>query len=318
MQFAFSLGRRQNRRSRAAQKAVSPKRVRRRRQAQKRQRFSAALRSMQTLIRKSGGLWPGFEWRQLRRASLLPGFSGLVPSKTLSLLLLAAVVAALYWMQSSESFFVYHEDVRFEGAKYLTNEELFAACGVNSWSILWLEPEKIQAQVTRHPYVADADVQLRWPAQIDISIREVLPVALWATDQQEYWLLEDGSALAPKELDAQPSLRIIDPTAAARTVRLSGDLKIDARILTSAIFLSDRLSIVNEFWYNSRYGLNFNLPSTQAWVYWGDGGKFDEKWAALQSSMPALKAGRGQALTLNVKAPNRPFIRRYDAAPAEK
>ena len=150
----------------------------------------------------------------------MPGFSGLAPSKTVSLLLLAAVAVALYWMHTSESFYIYRENVRFEGAHYLTQEELFAACDIDSWSIFWLNPEKIQKQVMAHPYVTDADVKIRWPGQIDISVQEVRPVALWATDQQEYWLLEDGAALAPRESDLQPMLRIIDPSAEARTANL--------------------------------------------------------------------------------------------------
>ena len=275
MRFAFNSGRKQKRGSQAAQKAVSPKQVRRRRQAQTRRRFTGALRSTQAFILRSGRSKLGFNWSATRKASsrpvhagaqatLLPGFSGLAPSKTVSLLLLAAVAVALYWMHTSESFYIYRENVRFEGAHYLTQEELFTACDIDSWSIFWLDPEKIQKQVVAHPYVTDADVKIRWPGQIDISVQEVRPVALWATDQQEYWLLEDGVALAPRESDLQPMLRIIDPAAAARIATLGGDLQIDKRVLTSALFLSNRLSIVSEFWYNSRYGLNFSLPSSQS------------------------------------------------------
>ena len=328
MQFAFNLGRKQKRGSQAAQKAVSPKQVRRRRQAQKRRRFTSVLRSTQAFILRSGRSTLEFSWGAKRKASsqpvragaqatLFPGFSGLTPSKTVSLMLLAAVAAALYWLHTSESFYIYSENVRFEGAQYLSQEELFAACDIDSWSIFWLEPEKIRKQVMSHPYVTDADVKIRWPGHVDISVQEVRPVALWATDQQEYWLLEDGAALAPRESDMQPALRIIDPSAEARTASLGGDLQIDIRVLTSAMFLSNRLSIVSEFWYNSRYGLNFSLPSTQAWVHWGDGRKFEEKWTVLQRLMPELEAAGDEALTLNVMVPNRSFIRRYEDEPAD-
>ena len=297
---------------------MSPKQVRRRRQAQTRRRFSSVLRSAHAFVLRSGRSMLGFNWRAKRKASsqpvraaaqatLFPGFSGLAPSKTVSLLLLAAVAAALYWLHTSESFYIYRENVRFEGAQYLTQEELFAACDIDSWSIL-----------TAHPYVTDADVKIRWPGQVDISVQEVRPVALWATDQQEYWLLEDGAALAPRGSDMQPALRIIDPSAEARTANVGGDMQIDKRVLTSAMFLSNRLSIVSEFWYNSRYGLNFSLPSTQAWVHWGDGRKFEEKWTVLQRLMPELEAAGDEALTLNVMVPNRSFIRRYDDEPEDR
>ena len=208
--------------------------------------------------------------------------------------------------------------MRFEGAQYLSQDELFAACDIDSWSIFWLDPEKIEEQVMAHPYVTAADAKIRWPGHIEISVQEVRPVALWATEQQEYWLLEDGAALAPRELDVQPALRIIDPSAEARIANVEGTLQIDKRILTSAMILSYRLSIVNEFWYNSLYGLNFSLPSTQAWIHWGDGYKFEEKWTVLQSLKPQLEAAGDEAVTLNVSVPNRSFTRRYDDEPDEQ
>lgn len=329
MQFVFSAGKRQKKRSRAARQAVSPLRARRWRQAQTRRRLAATLRSARAFILRRGRAGSGLDWRRTRQASprpaptgandtLLPGFSGVTPSKTVSLLLLAAAVAAIYWMHASERFFIYRENVHFEGTNYLTHEELFAACNVDNWSIFWLSPKKIENQVRAHPYVVDADVQIQWPAQVNIQIQEVRPVAVWATDQQEYWLLEDGLALPSRRLGKQPALRIIDPSAAARIANIAGDMQIDQRVLTSAMFLSNRLSIGSEFWYNSRYGLNFSLPSTQAWVHWGDGRQFEEKWIAMQRLMPNLEYTQDEALTLNVMAPNRSFIRRYDEEAADQ
>ncbi len=329
MQSAFNSGRKQRRGSRAAQKAVSPKQVRRRRHAQTRRRFTSTLRSTHSFILKTGRARLRFNQRKKRRASslpvpagaqatLLPGYSGLTPSKTVSLLLLAAVAAAFYWLHTSESFYIYQENVHFEGAHYLTQEELFAACDIDSWSVFWLDPAKIKERVMAHPYVAGADVHIRWPGRIDVSVQEVRPVALWATDQQEFWLLEDGVALAPRASDMQPALRIIDPSAAAQTAILGGAPQIDKRILTAALYLSNRLPINSEVWYNSRYGLNFSLPSTQAWVHWGDGHKFEEKWTVLQRLMPQLETAGDEALTLNVMVPNRSFIRRYDGSPTNQ
>ncbi|MCY4082821.1 MAG: FtsQ-type POTRA domain-containing protein [Caldilineaceae bacterium] len=330
MQTAFNSGRKQKRGSHAARKAVSSKRVRRRRHAQTRRRFTAALRSTHAFVLRNSRSRLGFKGSAKRKATttlpvpagaqatLFPGFSGLTPSKTISLMLLAAVTAALYWLYTSESFYIYSENVRFEGASYLSQEELFAAADIDSWSIFWLDPDKIEEQVMTHPYVTAADAKIRWPGQIEISVQVVRPVALWATEQQEYWLLEDGLALEPRELDFQPTLRIIDPSAEARVANVEGTLQIDKRILTSAMFLSNRLSIVSEFWYNSRYGLNFSLPSTQAWIHWGDGYKFEEKWTALQSLMPRLEAAGDEAITLNVSVPNRFFTRKYDNEPDEQ
>ncbi len=340
MQSALKPGSRQKRKSTAAQKAVSPGRVRRRRQEQTRRRFGAALRATQAFFVRSGRLVSDFVWRRGQQASSRrraatsqgsiqpyrgdaratpwPGFSGFAPAKGISLLLLAAVAAALYWMLAGESFFIYREDVRFEGARYLTHEELFDACEIESWSIFWLDPAEIQKKLLAYPYVADAQVTVGWPARVDVRVQEVRPVALWATDEQQFWLLEGGLALAPRESDQQPTVRIIDPSAEARVANVDGELLIDNRVMTTAMVLSDRLSFVNEFWYNSLYGLNFSLPSTQVWVHWGDGRNFEEKWAALQELMPELTAARDEAVTLNLETPNRPFTRRYKDAESEQ
>ena len=190
MQIAFNSGRKQKRGSRAARKAVSPKRVRRRRHAQTRRRFTSALRSTHAFVLRNSRSRQGAKESAKRKpstlpvpagaqATLFPGFSGLAPSKTISLLLLAAVAAALYWLYTSESFYIYSENVSFEGARYLSQEELFTASDIDSWSIFWLDPDEIAEQVMTHPYVTAADVKIRWPGHINISVQEVRPVALW-------------------------------------------------------------------------------------------------------------------------------------------
>jgi cell division septal protein FtsQ len=299
--------------STAARQVASSRDARQRRRAQRRREFAQQWQRIeQTLL--GGRQWlPALNWQMLRIQ--LPGFSGFRASKLMSLLLLLAVFGAFYTLQEDESFFVYEENVRFVGSTYLTQDELYTYFDMESWSVLWIDPELIGEQLKAHPYVASAAVEVRWPAQVTVLVREVEPVALWSTAQGNYWLLQDGRALAVRE-DRSVPLHIVDPEFAARAPVSSGDLFIQPQLMQAASELTHRLHGLNSVRYNLSHGLNFAIPETQTWVYWGNGQRFEEKWAALQAVLPDILANRTASRTFSVVAPNRPFFRHYAQAPA--
>jgi len=249
--------------------------------------------------------WPGWEFRPQ-----IPGYSGLTPAKLVSLALLVAVITLFVWFADNDSFFVYQENVEFSGMHFLTSEELYALSDVETWSILWLEPEGIRSDVLAHPYVADAQITIHWPAKVQVTVTEVTPVAIWATEGADYWVLADGRALPIRPDSITPALRLVDPQ---REARMPGSVeRIWPGLLTAAQRLQQELAL-DEFWYNSTTGLNFGLPQTKTWVYWGDGTQFEAKQFALQTAEAEIWANQDEARTLSLIAPNRPFFREYPA-----
>ncbi|RLT33780.1 MAG: hypothetical protein DWI57_17360 [Chloroflexi bacterium] len=303
-------------RSAAAGQAASQPQARKRRRAQRTQRFAQQWEVVADTL--SGGLgavagwlrWPHIRWPEGKLHLELPGFSGFHLAKLLSLALLVGVVTLFIWFSDNDSFFVYQENVNFGGTTFLETPELYSLTDVEAWSILWLEPSLIRQQVLKHPYVADASVSIHWPAQVRVAIVEVTPIAIWATEGGDYWVLADGRALPVRSGGITPTLRLVDPQREARVPGRSD--RISSELLAAALHLQEKLSL-NEFWYSSSIGLNFPLPETKTWVYWGDGSEFEAKQLALNAAKTEIQSNPNEARTLSLIAPNRPYFREYPA-----
>ena len=300
--------------SSAARRAVSTRVARQRRNAQRRREFAQQWQRVEGLFGGAQPWWPAFNLRQIRL--YFPGFSGLRPSKVISLLMLIGVVAALYTFQEDESFFVYRENVEFANTSYLTSAELYEYCDIESWSILWIDPALIREQVRSHPYVADAQVQVQWPAHVTVTVTEIEPIARWSTQSNEYWVLADGRALAQRSDTFVPTVTIVDPEFAASDPGKPEDLHLQSALLETALSLAARLPGLDTLRYNRALGLNFAIPDTQTWIYWGDGRRFEEKWLALQSAFTDIYSARTTNRTFSVIAPNRPYFRYYADTPS--
>lgn len=299
---------------RTASRRPSSSQARRRQRTRRRQQFAQQVRRFGDLVPVRELLPSG---PVILRPSL-PGATGFHPSKLLSLALLTAVVALLVWFQGNESFFVYPENVRFQGNRYLPVQELYEQCNVDSWSILWLDPEQIRQDILAHPYVVDAQVSIRWPARVTVTITEAQPVALWATDQGEFWVLEDGRVLPQRTALEQPPVRIIDGPGLIQLETGGETRRVNRALVEVARSLAQRLPGLTELQYSPSQGLNFGLPGSKAWVYWGNERHFEEKWQALTALRSQLAASPDENLLLNVVAPDRPTLRRTGTAPAQQ
>lgn len=304
-------------RSAAAGRAASQPQARKRRRAQRTRRFAqqwdAVAGAMAGAVESTatGWLrWPHIQWSGWRFRLELPGFSGFRLAKIISLALLVGVITLFTWFADDDSFFVYRENVDFRGATFLDAPELYPLTDVEAWSILWLEPSLIRQQVMAHPYVADASVSIHWPAQVSVAIREVTPIAVWSTEGTDYWLLADGLALPVRAGGITPTLRLVDPQREARVPGRTD--RISPELLAATLHLQEKLGL-DEFWFNNSSGLNFSLPATKTWVYWGDGSAFEAKQLALNAAKLEIERNPDEARTLSLIAPNRPYFREYPA-----
>ena len=301
--------------STAARSAASTREAQQRRRAQRRREFAQQWQRVEGVIGGARSWLPSFNLRQVRLR--FPGFSGFCLSKLVSLLMLIGVAAALYTFQEDESFFVYRENVAFVNTGYLTNEELYEYCDIESWSVLWIDPDMIRQQVLAHPYVADAQVHVQWPAYVTVTVDEVEPIARWSTPENDYWVLADSRVLLQRSESFAPQVTIVDPESAAGEPSTGGTMRLQQSLLETALVLVERLPGLETLRYNRTHGLNFGIPDTQTWIYWGDGRRFDEKWMALQSALPDIESDRSANQTFSVIAPNRPYFRYYADSPSD-
>lgn len=299
--------------STVARQAASSREARQRRRAQRKRQFAQTWQQIETRLLVYRQWLPTWHWQP--QTLRLPGFSGFPASKVVSLLLLLAISVLFYFLLTDPAFFVYRENVAFENLNYLTADELYEYSALDGWSILWIDPAEIRAQIRSHPYVADAEVAVQWPAQLQISVAEVTPTALWSTEAGVFWLLDDGRALPRRGETAAPVLNIIDPEFAARVPTDNDEVQIQTDLLSAARQLAAQMPGLDSIRYNRTHGLNFGITDTQTWVYWGDGEDFQEKWRALQSALPDINADRTSNQIFSVIAPNRPYFRYYADSP---
>ncbi|MFN8491403.1 MAG: FtsQ-type POTRA domain-containing protein [Caldilineaceae bacterium] len=275
--------------------------ARRKRQlGQRMRRFEAVFTGLPASFKNWQGRWAG---PQLSRF----GFTGWRTSKVFSLLLLLAAIGLVGWVQTDEQWFVYRDNVQIHGPAYLDANALYQASGIDAWNIFWLQPALIRQRLKALPYVADAEVQTRLPNHVDLTIKEVQPVALWVTEQATLWLLPNGVALPAQGKPQTKLLEIIDGEQAAKALDTHQSLAIDANIMQSALALKQQLPEIQQLRFNKDYGLNFRLPSSDAWVYWGDGDNREAKFANLAAIQSLIKAGKTQPQIIDVRY-ERPYV----------
>ena len=223
------------------------------------------------------------------------------PSRVASALLLVAVVAAISWVHSDSQWFIYRENVTFKGMTYVNADDLYAQSGLDSWNIFWLSPNAIRARLAALPTVADAQVRVQLPNQVVVDVQEEQPVALWVTQEGNFWLLPDGTALPEPAPGKEGLLQIIDPQRDAQAWGDATGAAIDVGVLQSAQTLLTYMPAVDQIYFNQGVGLNFHLPDSGAWVYWGDGLKMDQKYTSIVAIQRQLRTAGTQPKIIDVR-----------------
>ena len=237
----------------------------------------------------------------IRLEGMRLGLSNWQASKIASALLLATVIALVVWVHSNDRWFVYREAVTFNPLTYVKAEDLYAQSAMDSWNIFWLSPSAIRTRLMALPTVADAQVTLQLPNHVAVHIQEEQPVALWVTQAGNFWVLPDGAAV-PEPAEAQANLlQIIDPLREAKDWNDPAGVNFDANMLKSALRLVNYLPEVNQIYFNQGYGLNFHLPGSSAWVYWGDGLNMEKKYKNIVAVQDHLRTEDAQPKIIDLR-----------------
>ena len=247
-------------------------------------------------------------------------WSGRHWSKLASMGMMVFALTGLLWVHMDYRWFVYADSVEFTNLSYLTVDELYPATELEGWSVFWVLPEQVREQLLAHPYVADVDVRVRLPNKVTIEVDEERPTAIWMTDIGPMWVLPDGSALKVRTAPDQPIEAqlldedgrrlptIVDVQQAAVSVRAK-DLAMDPDVLESALVLMEELPELDIVRYNKGIGLNFALPNSDYWIYWGDGLDLESKLENLTLSRELLDSGQLVGQIVDVRFRDHPIIR---------
>lgn len=234
----------------------------------------------------------------------LPGFGGVWRQRWFwfAVMIFCAILGLATWIHTDERWFIYAEDVHFNGLHYLAQEELFSASKLDGWNIFWIDPNQVSRQVRANPYVMSAAVHRDlFGARVTVDVVEARPVAWWVTDLGRRWLLDSGLALEPRG-DSPPGLmEILDKPAEATAPGAPLGSAVDPDVLVSAQALVSRLPGVAPLRYQRDIGLNFLLPGTPYWVYWGDGANAERKLEYLAAGERLLDEGKLEGNVIDVR-----------------
>ena len=268
------------------------------RRARRRRQAVRHMRQVEAVIERVR--LPAMSNLQLRRPTLA-SFKQWSASRIASAVILLVVIALITWVHSDSQWFVYRENVSFQGLSYGKADDLYQQSAVDSWNIFWLSPSAIRERLVGLPTVADAQVALQLPNQVVIAVQEEEPVALWVTQAGNFWLLPDGTALPEPAQPKAGLLQIIDHQQEAKAWANPDGMKVDPGVLKSALALTTYLPEVEQIYFNQGYGLNFHLPASGAWVYWGDGVDMEKKYTNLIGIQRHLRTQGTQPQIIDIR-----------------
>lgn len=272
----------------------------------RRQKFSRHMRRFESLLPDAPVArriaWPEFDLSPALRFAR----NRLLWVSVLAVVALAALVA---WVHTDDRWFIYHEDVHFNGLSYLDADELWQASQLDGWQVFWIDANEVRRLLLENPYVADAQVHIsQLGAKVTVDITEVRPVMLWTTDNGTRWLRDDGLALEPRGETPPGLYAIIDAPAAATLPGAASGSAMAPEVLQSAQALVNRLPGITTLRYNAIVGLNFQLPDAGYWVYWGDDAEVEKKLNNLAAAETLLRTGQAEGAVIDVRF-DRPYIK---------
>jgi hypothetical protein len=237
------------------------------------------------------------------------GFSGFIWSKLLSLMLMAACVAGLVWFQTDDRWYLTTRDVEVQGVALLNGGEIAQSAAVEGWNIFWLRRDNLREKLTAHPWIDHARVAISADTKVRITVEEAPAIGLWATELGDFWISPHGAALQAIPPLPPESPRLVDPNMAAAVPGSPIGSAVETDIVASALALIEKVSGVRDVRYNSEVGLNFSLPNSSLWVYWGDGSRAEEKLAAIDMGRRLANMGDTGKPVLDVRNPDKPTLR---------
>lgn len=179
----------------------------------------------------------------------------------LSVLLLIALGLITSQFFTTDRFYIYEAEV--EGNQFVDSAEIYNASGLHEWSIFWVNPERVEAQISKLSGVKEAKVTCWLPNHVSIQVVEHQVQIIWQRGEQRYWVDEQGTLL-PVEEEIEDMIMVQDLTPRPLEV---GD-RIDPEVVRSALELKRLLPETKVLQYSEDRGviLNRSFP-----VYLGTG-----------------------------------------------
>ncbi len=198
---------------------------------------------------------------------------------------LVACLTALFLLFQRDAFYVYSASV--SGNHLLTAAEIYAAAGIDSLSVFWINPDDVKQNVEALSNIKSARVKITLPATVSIDVEEREPELVWQTGNTTWWIDSEGMFIEPRPEMGEPGnkLRLIDGDARP----VAPDTKIDIHIVRGAQAVRQNKPELSELMHTEAYGLSYISP--EGWpVYLGNDRNIAAKLAAAEAVRADLLA----------------------------
>ena len=232
--------------------------------------------------------------------------------RTISLILTVMLLTALYFAWTLPYFHATWATV--VGNIRVPADEINAALGVAGQSIFMIQPDQVEARLTRnYPELTAAQVKVYLPNYVYVTVDEREPVILWQQGEGYTWIDSDGIAFRPRGFVAG-LIPVIGngapPTVTPSTVDPLSPTPFMSREMVDAIkLLAPNLPAGTVMVYDPQNGLGWKDSRGWQAFFGSDASNMALKLRVYQSLVDSLVARGVYPEIISVEYPDAPFYR---------
>lgn len=222
-----------------------------------------------------------------------------ISARWISLGLLALCVWSLMLVQQNATFYL--KTIPVEGARTIQPSEIAAASGLPGRHVFAVDPSAAAKRIGDLPGIVWATVELEWPNQIRIQVREDAPIAIWEQAGQRFWINE-GGALFPERLGTDGLLVVKSEVAEP----LGENAFVSPEILEGALQLRELRPNIDQLYYQLGSGLSYQ--DGRGWrAHFGTGRDMAQKLAVYETIVEDLVSRAISPAYISVSNEVKPF-----------
>jgi cell division septal protein FtsQ len=217
-----------------------------------------------------------------------------------------------YYLFTDDRFII--RSIQIGGLRYVPAEEVFNETGIAGQSILMVDPEAVVERLELMPSLDSAEVvQVEWPAQIVIQVREREPALMWEQDDNRYWVDLNGHLMVVRR-DLPNLLRVVNEGEAipfqcpGPRCAEQDEITIDPDIVRGAQHLKTLRGNIDVLYYDPVRGLSY-LDGRGWRGYFGVGTDMDRKLIIYETLVANLESRGLRPLYIDVSHPDAPYYR---------
>ncbi len=207
--------------------------------------------------------------------------NALTSARVISLLLLLVCAGAFGYAVNDASFYVTRPEVA--GRQTIPLKDVYAMSHVVGLQVFWVNPDGIAAALKASPSIADARVEVTWPAEVRITLVERAPAVAWQQAGAVNWVAADGRVMPAR--GALPGLLTI---VAEQSRPLPEDTRaVSADVVQGALALRALRPNITTLNLYEHGGLEYN--DGRGWqAFFGQGEDMPQKLAVYESLVDYL------------------------------